>query len=70
MSRSFYLQLGLLHLRLVFVAYGNLAWSFLLGVKFGLVLFVYDGKSVGLFTFPPIGKLSLVFLAYGSPHRK
>ena len=32
--------------RLVFVAYGNLVWSLLLTVEFGLVFFAYGGKSV------------------------
>ena len=56
-------------LTLVFVAYGQLAWSFLLPVetRFGL----YGGKSIGLVFFaygsPPSWKLGLVFFAYGSP---
>ena len=66
----FYLRVSLFCLRLVFVAYGQLAWSFLLTVeiwfglfclrwKIGLVFFTYGGKSVR--------KLGLVFFAYGSP---
>ena len=54
----FYLRLGLFYLRLVCVAYGNLAWSFLLMVEIGLVFFTYGA---------PIRKLGLVFSAYGSP---
>ena len=36
-------------LRLVFVAYGQLAWFFYLRLKFGLVFFAYSGKSVWSF---------------------
>ena len=55
----FYLRLCLFYLRLVFVAYGNWVWSFLLTVenRFGLFLL----------TVPPVRKLDLVFSAYGSP---
>ena len=56
----FYLQLGLFYLRLVFVTYGQLAWSFLLLIANG-------GKSVWLFylQFPLSSKLGLVFFTYG-----
>ena len=40
-----YLRLGLHYLRLRVVAYGNLACSSYLGLKFGLVLFAYGAKS-------------------------
>ena len=81
MGRSFYIRASLFYLRLVFVAYGQLAWSFLFKVwsfclwwKFGLVFFTYGSPPpaeirFGLFClrFPPVWKLGLVFFAYGSP---
>ena len=68
----FYLQLGLFCLQLVFVAYGNLVWSFLLAVeiwfglfclrlKIGLVFFAYRSPR------PEIG-FGLFYLRF--PHRK
>ena len=65
-----YLRLHLCHLRLVFVAYGQLSWSFLLRVEIRFGLFCLRWK-IGLvfFTYgsPPVRKLGLVFLACGSP---
>ena len=72
----FYLRVSLFQLRLVFVAYGQLAWSFLLTVenRFGLfyLRFSQSGIRFGLFClrFFPVRKLGLVFFAYGSPHHK
>ena len=65
----FYLRLGPFCLRLVFVAYGQLAWSFLITVEFRFGLFYLRSKIglVFLLTVPPRQKLGLVFLAYGSP---
>ena len=42
----FNLRLDLFCLQLVFVAYGNLVWSFDLRLKFGLVFSAYSGKLV------------------------
>ena len=53
MGKSFLLT------RLVFVAYGQLAWSFFSRLRFGLVFFAYGP--------PPGRKLGLVFFAYGFP---
>ena len=63
------LRLGLFYLRLVFVAYGHLAWSFFLRLKFGLVLFCL-WRKIGLvffLRFPPVWTLDLVFFTHGSP---
>ena len=51
----FYLRVSLLYLRLVFVAYGQLAWSFLLTVEIRFGLFCLRWK------------IGLVFLTYGFP---
>ena len=79
----FYLRFILFCLRLVFVAYCQLALSFLLTVEIRFCLFAYGGNQFGLFTYgspcPEIGfvlftygspsvlQLGLVFSAYGSP---
>ena len=76
----FYLRLGLVCLRLVFVTYGCL---FCLRLKFGLVFFAYGGNLVwsfvltvenrlGLFylRFPSSRKLGLVFFCLRFPYRK
>ena len=65
----FYLRVSLFYLRLVFVAYGQLAWSFLLTVEIGFVFLLTVENRLGLFylRFPPVRKLGLVFFAYGSP---
>ena len=65
----FYLRLGLFYLRLVFVAYGQLAWSSLLTVEIRFGRSAYGGNSVWSFllTVPPARKLGFVFFAYGSP---
>ena len=83
MGRSSYLRVSLFYLRLVFVAYGHLAWSFLLTVdlrfglfcsrwKLGFVFFAYgfprpEKICSFLLTFPLVRKLGLVLFAYGSP---
>ena len=56
----FYLRVSLCYLRLVFVAYGQLAWSSLLTVKIWFGLFAYGGKSVwsSLRTVPPGPEIS------------
>ena len=64
--------MGLFYLRLVLVAYGKLACSFLLTVEVRLVRFgplAYGESQLGLFylLFPPSGNWVLVFSAYGSP---
>ena len=46
LGRSVYLWVSLFYLRLVFVAYGRLAWSFYLQLKFGLVFFAYSSPTV------------------------
>ena len=51
----FYFPLGVFHLRLVFVACGQLAWSFLLTVEIRFGLFCLRWK------------IGLVFSIYGSP---
>ena len=62
----FHLWLGMFCLQFVFLAYGKLAWSFLL--EFGLVFAAYGGKSFWSYLrFPPVRKLDLVFFVYGSP---
>ena len=60
--RSFYL-------RLVLVAYGKLALSFYLWLKFGLVFLAYGGKAVWSFllSVAPVQKLDLVYFTYSSP---
>ena len=69
----FYLRLSLFYLRLVFVAYGNLVWSFLLTVenRFGLFYLRSPRPKIGFglffLRFPPVQKLVLVFFTYGSP---
>ena len=70
----FYSRLGLFCLRLVFVAYGNLVWSFLLTVenRFGLFYLRFPPRpEIGLvfsaYGSPPVRKLVLVFFTYGSP---
>ena len=77
----FYLRVSLVYLRLVFVAYGQLAWSSLLTVEIRFGLFAYGRNRFGLFylrsspwpeirfglTVPRLRKLGLVFFAYGSP---
>ena len=55
----FYLRLGLFHLRLVFVACGNLVWSFLLTVENRFGLFYLQ--------FPPSGKLVWFFVLTVAP---
>ena len=45
----FYLRISLFYLRLVFVAYGQLAWSFSLMLEIWFGLFAYGGKSVWSF---------------------
>ena len=52
LGRSFYLQLGIFYLCLVFVAYGNLLGLLYLRLEFGLVLFCLRRK------------ISLVFLLW------
>ena len=61
-----FLRLGLFYLRFVFVAYGNLVWSFLLAVEilFGLFCLRWRLGVVFLLTLPPpsgnwIGSFSL-----------
>ena len=51
----FYLRLSLFYLRLVFVAYGQLAWSFLLTVeiRFGLLSLRWKSVWSFLLTVPP-----------------
>ena len=63
-GRSFLLMVRYFFLRLVFVAYGKLAWSFLLPVEIRFGLFCLRWKVVWpfLLTFPPVRKLDLVFL--------
>ena len=51
----FYLRVSLFYLRLVFVTYGQLAWSFLLMVEIRFGLFCLRWK------------IGLVFFTYGSP---
>ena len=67
-----YLWLGLLYLRLVFVAGGRSAWSSLLVVEIGLSLFDYGGNSAwsSLLTVPPVRKVNFVFFNLQFPHRK
>ena len=64
----FHLKLGIFYLRLVFVAYGQLAWSSLLTVeiRFGLVCLRWKIGLVFL-TVSPVRKMGLVFFTYGSP---
>ena len=68
-----YLRLSLFNLRLVFAAYGQFAWSFLLTVqvtveiRFGLFCLLWNSVWYFLLTVPPVRKLGLVFFAYGSP---
>ena len=67
MGRSFLLTVRPFYLRMVFVAYGKLVWSFLLTVvglfdlrwRIGLVFFACGS--------PHVQKLDLVFFAYGFP---
>ena len=72
----FYLRLGLFCLRLVFVAYGNLVWSFLLTVenRFGLfyLRFPPSGNWFGLFClrFPPRPEIGFGLFYLRFPHRK
>ena len=49
-GRCFYLWLGLVVSRLVFVAYGKLAWSYLLTAEIQFGLFCLRSK-IGLFFF-------------------
>ena len=69
----FYLRLGLFCLWLVFVAYSNLVWSFLLTVenRFGLfcLRFPPSGNWFGLFClrFPPCPEIGFGLFTYGSP---
>ena len=60
--RPFYLRLGLLCLRLVFVTYGGL---FCLRLKFGLVFLLTVEIRFDLFRLR--WKIGLVFFTYGSP---
>ena len=62
----FYLRVSLFCLQLVFVAYGQLAWSFLLTV-WSFSLTVEIRFDLFYLRFPPVRKLGLVFFAYGSP---
>ena len=59
------------YLRLVFVAYGKLVWSFLL-VEVWFGLFAYGGKSVWSFllTVHPVRTLGFVFFCLPFPLRK
>ena len=61
----YYLRLSLFYLRLVFVTYGELAWSFLLTVeiRFGLFLLTVENRF-GLFylRFPSSGNWIWSFL--------
>ena len=66
LGRSFYLRVSLFYLRLVFVAYGQLAWSFLLTV-WSFLLTVEIRFGLFYLRFPPLRKLGLLFFAYGSP---
>ena len=65
-----YLRLSLFYLqldrRLVFVAYVELGWSFLLTVE---IRFGHGGKSVWSFVLmvPLVRKFDFAFFAYGSP---
>ena len=69
----FYLRPRLFYLRLVFVAYGTLVWSFLLTVenRFGLFYLRFPPSENWIWSFlltvPPGQKLVLVFFTYGSP---
>ena len=67
-------RVSLFYLRLVFVAYGQLAWSlFYLRVTFGLVFFAYGGKLVWSFllTVPPWPEIRFgLFLLTVPPVRK
>ena len=55
----FYLRVSLFYLRLVFVAYGQLAWSFLLTVEIRFGLLCLRSKSVWSFllTVPPLPEI-------------
>ena len=69
-ARSFLLTVGLCYLRWSFLFTVKIGFGlFFLTVEFRLGLFTYGGKSVWSFllTVPPVQKLGLVFLAYGSP---
>ena len=66
----FYLRVSIFYLRLVFVAYGQLAWSFLLTVEIRFGLFLAYGENLVwsfLLTVPLVRKSGLVFFAYSSP---
>ena len=67
-GRSFYLWLGLFYLRLVFVAHGNWAWSFLLTfeIQFGLVCLRWKICLIFLLAVPLVRKLDC-FFCLGSP---
>ena len=58
-------------MRLVFVAYGQLAWSFLLTVEIRFGLFAYGGKSVWSFllTVPPCPEIGFGLFLLTVPPR-
>ena len=60
----FYLRLGLFCLQLVFVAYGNLAWSFSYGCS---VLMVENRFGLFYIRFPPGPEIGFGLFTYGSP---
>ena len=76
MGRSFLLTARFFYLRLVFVSYGSLAWSFLLTVenRFGLFYLQFPRPELGFglfcLRFPPRLEIGFGFFYLRFPHHK